>query len=271
MPGCSTGWRTPTRCCWARTSRGPSRHRPPGAGPLPAARRAGRRDPGHRGLITRPVPSGRPVRAADQLQRLQPPKANPWPLWPRLLRHSNLDREGEHPCPPSNSHPRRPPAGPPEPGMVIDTEAITTRAVLRIRQVATSASARRGHLDGDDIHPGLPLARRRSLPSAEVDQDREPGRALRERTDRGPVRPDDQSGSGDALLRPRPLRTVQAAVHRTRLKQAPGARGQAKVLDLSAWRLRSAADIGCGEDGFVDRPACFRPGTRRAAWRSPSG
>ena len=42
------------------------------------------------------------------------------------------------------------------------------------------------------------------------------------------VSADQQSGSGDALLRPRPLRTVHAAVHRTRLKQASRARGRSR-------------------------------------------
>ncbi len=52
------------------------------------------------------------------------------------------------------------------------------------------------------------------------------------------------SGSRGALLRPGPLRTVRAACHRTRLKQAPKARGQAEVRSR-CWPRRRA-DVGSG-------------------------
>src|SRR5699024_2292944 len=55
-----------------------------------------------------------------------------------------------------------------------------------------------------------------------------------------------ESGSGNALLRPRPLRTVQAAIYRTRLKQVPKAHWQTEVLNSSLWRLHPAVDSRCG-------------------------
>ena len=68
------------------------------------------------------------------------------------------------------------------------------------------------------------------------------------------------SGSRGALLRPGPLRTVLAACHRTRLKQAPKAHGQAELI---GWcRCRQSADVGSGRERDGPRLA-FRAARQR--------
>lgn len=88
----------------------------------------------------------------------------------------------------------------------------------------------------------------------------------RQRTDRGRTGADNESG--DASLRPlEPCKQLFTAHGSSK----PQARGQEKVRGLSDRQLHSAADNGCGGDGFADRPVSLRPGARRTAWRSPSG